>query len=123
MGKIAGGLARIFERIIPDPFLFAVILTIVTGLLAAIFAPNHSLFEILAAWYAGIFDILTFALQMILILVSGYALANSRPVRRLLENVAGYASTPRRAIMLVVFVSSVACWLNWGFGLVVAALL
>ncbi|MDQ6930244.1 MAG: TIGR00366 family protein [Candidatus Eremiobacteraeota bacterium] len=123
MGKVAGALARLFERIVPDPFLFAVVLTIATAALAAIFAPNHSAVEILAAWYGGIFDILTFAFQMILILVTGYALANSMPVRRVLERIARFASTPRRAIMLVVFVSSVACWLNWGFGLVVAALL
>ncbi|MDP9017721.1 MAG: TIGR00366 family protein, partial [Candidatus Eremiobacteraeota bacterium] len=37
--------------------------------------------------------------------------------------VACWATTPRRAIMLTVLVSSIACWLNWGFGLVVAALL
>ena len=123
MGRIAGGLAQIFERFLPDPFLFAVLLTIVTAILAAIFAPHNSILEILTAWYAGIFDILTFAFQMILILVTGYALASSVPVRRLLERIAAFASSPRRAIMLVIFVSSVACWINWGFGLVVAALL
>lgn len=123
MGRIAAGLARLFERIVPDPFLFAVILTIVTAVLAAIFAPHRSAAQILSAWYGGIFDILAFAFQMILILVTGYALANSLPVRRLLERIADFASTPRRAIVLTVFVSSIACWLNWGFGLVVAALL
>ncbi|GAC1390865.1 MAG: TIGR00366 family protein [Vulcanimicrobiaceae bacterium] len=123
MGKIAGGLAQIFERYLPDPFLLAVVLTFLTALLAAIFAPQHSLVQILSAWYAGIFDILTFAFQMILILVTGYALATARPVRHLLETIAKSAQTPRRAIVLVMLVSSGACWLNWGFGLVVAALL
>lgn len=123
MRRIVAGLVRVFERLLPDPFLFAVILTILTAVLAALFAPHKSVGEILSAWYGGIFDILAFAFQMILILVSGYALANSSPVRRLLELIALRARTPRRAIVLVVFVSSIACWLNWGFGLVTAALL
>ncbi|MFN2527466.1 MAG: short-chain fatty acid transporter [Candidatus Baltobacteraceae bacterium] len=123
MSKIVAALVRIFERVLPDPFLFAVILTIVTAILAAIFAPHNSPFDILGAWYGGIFDILTFAFQMILILVSGYALAKSLPVRRMLEGIAQVAKTPRAAILLIVFVSSVACWVNWGFGLVAAALL
>jgi short-chain fatty acids transporter len=123
MRSIVAGLVRVFERLLPDPFLFAVLLTILTAVLAALFAPHNSVREILSAWYGGIFDILTFAFEMILILVTGYALANSGPVRHLLQSIALLARTPRRAIVLMVFVSSVACWLNWGFGLVVAALL
>lgn len=123
MSRFVGGLVVLFERFLPDPFLFAVILTLLTAALALGFAPHHGLFEVLGAWYTGIFSILEFALQMILVLVSGYALANSNPVRRLLAAIASSVSTPRAAIVLVVFVSSVACFINWGFGLVVAGLL
>ena len=123
MSKFVGGLVLVFERFMPDPYLFAVILTFVTGLLALSFAPHRGAFEILAAWYGGIFSILEFALQMILVLVSGYALANAVAVKRGLSAIASAATTPRSAIVLVVVVSSIACFLNWGFGLVVAALL
>lgn len=123
MSRFVGGLVAVFERFLPDPFLFAVILTLLTAALAFLFAPQHGLFEVINAWYAGIFGILEFALQMILVLVSGYALANSAPVRGMLAAIASRVSTPRAAIVLVVFVSSVACFVNWGFGLVVAGLL
>src|SRR5258708_39948127 len=75
----------LFERITPDPYIFAVVLTILTALLAAIFAPKGSADLILTGWYNGLFSILAFAFQMVLVLVTGYALSNSSPVKRLLD--------------------------------------
>ena len=123
LSAIVGAFVALFERILPDPYLLAVLLTLLTALLAIIFAPHHGLLELLGAWYSGIFQILEFAFQMILILVTGYALANAKPIRRILEWIAAFASTPRKAIVVTFLVSAVACWLNWGFGLIVAALM
>src|SRR5579872_1989793 len=87
MTRLAGFFVRFFEYAIPDPYIFAVGLTLITAILAFAFAPRHALNDVLAAWYKGIFEPgnLGFALQMILILVTGYALANSAPVARALE--------------------------------------
>jgi short-chain fatty acids transporter len=123
MRAISGFFVRVFEYAIPDPYVFAVLLTLLTGLLAAIFAPHHTPVAITSAWYKGIFDIFEFALQMILILVTGYALASSVPVRRGLFALAARPTTTRGAVTLTFLVSAIACWLNWGFGLVVAGLL
>ncbi|HET7812880.1 MAG TPA: TIGR00366 family protein [Candidatus Baltobacteraceae bacterium] len=116
-------LVRAFEYAVPDPFIFAVGLTLLTAALAFGFAPHHAPGEVLAGWYKGIFDILQFALQMILILVTGYALAGSPPVARLLQRLAALPKNGKDAVTLTFLVSALACWLNWGFGLVVAALL
>jgi short-chain fatty acids transporter len=123
LNRVAAFFVRVFEYAIPDPYVFAVGLTILAAIGAAIFAPHATGADIAGAWYAGIFNILAFALQMILILVTGYALALSRPVGALLERIAAVANTPRSAIVLVFLCSAAASWLNWGFGLVVAALL
>lgn len=123
MKAISGFFVRLFEYAMPDPYVFAVILTLLTALLAALLAPQHAPNDILGAWYTGVFDIFQFALQMILILVTGYALAQSQPVRRALEWAASFATTPRRAVVLTFLISAAACWLNWGFGLVVSGLL
>ncbi|MBV9271000.1 MAG: short-chain fatty acid transporter, partial [Candidatus Eremiobacteraeota bacterium] len=125
MRRLSGFFVEVFERIIPDPYIFAVLLTLITAILAFIFAPKHAAVDILSAWYQGVAgksNIFEFALQMILILVTGYALANSAPVRRLLERVASIPRTPKRAVTLTFLISAIACWLNWGFGLVVAGL-
>jgi len=123
MRSISDFFVRVFEYAVPDPYVFAVALTLVTGALAALLAPHRAPAEMLAAWYGGIFDIFAFALQMILILVTGYALASSAPVKRALVGLAALPRTTRGAMTLTFAVSSMACWLNWGFGLVVAGLL
>jgi len=123
LSTVVGAFVSLFEQILPDPYLLAVILTLLTALLALIFAPHHSTIQILTAWYDGIFKILEFAFQMILILVTGYALANAKPIRRVLESIASIATTPRQAVVTTFLVSAIACWLNWGFGLIVAALM
>ena len=112
-----------FERYTPDPYILAVGLTILTGLLAAVLAPKGSLPTILSGWYTGLFSILAFAFQVLLILVAGYALSTSRPVRSLLSWLASFGSTPRRAIVVTIVTVFLASFLNWGFGLVVAGLL
>ncbi|MEA3146374.1 MAG: short-chain fatty acid transporter [Verrucomicrobiota bacterium] len=113
----------LFERITPDPYIFAIALTILTALLAAVFAPKGSADMILTGWYNGLFSILAFAFQMVLILVTGYALSNSRPVRALLHRLAGVATTPKRAVVVLVLVVMGTSFVNWGCGLVVAGLL
>jgi short-chain fatty acids transporter len=114
---------QLFERDTPDPYILAVGLTILTGLLAAVLAPKGSLPTILSGWYTGLFSILAFAFQVLLILVAGYALSTSRPVRSLLSWLASFGSTPRRAIVVTIVTVFIASFLNWGFGLVVAGLL
>jgi short-chain fatty acids transporter len=113
----------LFERITPDPYIFAVALTIFTALWAGIFAPRGSAEMILTGWYNGIFNILAFAFQMVLVLVTGYALSNSPPVRRLLDRLAGIATTPKRAVVVLVLTVMATSFVNWGCGLVVAGLL
>jgi short-chain fatty acids transporter len=114
---------QLFERYTPDPYILAVGLTILTGLLAAVLAPKGSLPTILSGWYTGLFSILAFAFQVLLILVAGYALSTSRPVRLLLSWLASFGSTPRRAIVVTIVTVFIASFLNWGFGLIVAGLL
>ncbi len=113
----------LFERITPDPYIFAIGLTILTALLAAIMAPKGSADVILTGWYNGLFTILAFAFQMVLVLVTGYALSNSVPVRRLLERLAMIATTPKRAIVVLILSVMITSFVNWGCGLVVAGLL
>src|SRR6516165_8278851 len=112
-----------FERLIPDPYVFAVILTFLAAALAYAFAPNAATGNILSSWYGGIFQILTFAFQMVLMLVTGYSLASAPVVASALSKLASIPTSARSAISLTVFVAMVASWLNWGLGLVVSALL
>jgi short-chain fatty acids transporter len=114
---------QLFEKIMPDPFIFAVLLTFLGAGLSWKFAPNATPSSIVDAWYGGVFTIFTFAFQMVIMLVAGYALATSPPVHKGLAWIASLVKTPMAAISLTLFVSLIASWLNWGLGLVTAALL
>jgi short-chain fatty acids transporter len=107
----------------PDPFVLSIGLTLLVSLLAVTFAPHNSLPTILTSWYDGTFNILGFALQMILILATGYAIADAPVVQRGLRAMAAGVPTPTRAALLVFPIVAIAAWLNWGLGLVVGALL
>jgi short-chain fatty acids transporter len=113
----------LFERWMPDPFVIAIALTLIIGVAAWLFAPNGAADIVVSSWYTGIFAIVAFAFQMVLILVTGHALANAPPVKRGLQALVGLAATPNQAIVLTFLVCGTASFLNWGFGLVVAAML
>jgi short-chain fatty acids transporter len=123
LGRITSVFVYMFEKIMPDPFVFAVLLTFLGAALAWRFAPNATPTSIASAWYGGVFTIFTFAFQMVLMLVAGYALATAPVIQRALTRIASLANTPASAVSLTVFCGLVASWLNWGLGLVTAALL
>jgi short-chain fatty acids transporter len=73
-------------------------------------------------WGDGFWGLLSFTMQMVIVLVAGYVLAISPVFKKLLSTLANLAKSPGSAILLVSFVSLIACWINWGFGLVIGAL-
>ncbi|HRY72009.1 MAG TPA: short-chain fatty acid transporter [Spirochaetia bacterium] len=120
------GLTRFFVKVsqkyLPDAFLFAIILTVIAfGL--ALGLTGKTVIQVLAAWGGGLWGILAFAMQMVLVLVTGHALASSPAIKRGLVAISSVAKTPVQGLMLTSFVTAIACWLNWGFGLIVGALL
>lgn len=112
---------KLVERYLPDPYIFVLLLTLIASV-AAIAIERQSPLAVLRFWGDGFWGLLTFSMQMLLVLVTGFMLASSPPVKRILQKIAGTAKTPGGAIILVTLVSLAASWINWGFGLVVGAL-
>jgi short-chain fatty acids transporter len=112
---------RYAERYIPNPFLYALILTFITVVAALLWSASGA-GQVIEAWYKGIWDILAFALQMALVLVTGVTLADAPAVRTLLRRLATLPSGQTGAAITVFLAAALASWLNWGFGLVVGAL-
>ena len=109
---------RLVQRWLPEPFIFAIVLTLVAGVLAAAICHQTPL-EVVWNWGGGVWNLLAFAMQMALVLVCGSALAASPAVKRGVTALARLPKSPTSAIALVTVVSAIACWLNWGFGLIV----
>jgi len=122
LNRMANFFVRIVERWMPDPFLFCVLLTALTYVLALGLTPAGAA-QLVEHWYKGLWEILPFAMQMILVLLTGYTLASSRPVRALLEGIASLPKSQGSAIVVLTIVASLASLLHWGFALVASALL
>ncbi|MCA0919440.1 short-chain fatty acid transporter [Pseudooceanicola nanhaiensis] len=118
---IARPMVRVVDRYLPDPYIFVIILTVVV-MAAAMLFEGHSPMAVATMWGDGFWALLQFAMQMVLVLVTGYMMASTPLVRKGLAKLAGLTSSAGGAILLVSVVSLAASWINWGFGLVVGAL-
>lgn len=119
--RLADGCNALVSRYLPDPFLFVALLTLLVFGAGIAFTPSTPV-QMLTHWGDGFWKLLTFAMQMALVLVTGHVLASSRPFKRGLSALAGSVHTPGAAIVLVTLVSLAASWVNWGFGLVIGAI-
>jgi len=112
----------LIKRYLPDPFIFAIFLTLAVFVMV-IPATTQSPIQVVNAWAGGFWSLLTFSMQMAMVVVTGHALASAPVFKRGLSTLAGTAKTPEQAILLVSIISAIACWVNWGFGLVIGAIL
>lgn len=119
--KIINGCVKLVQRLLPEPFVFAIILTFVAALLAMPVC-HQTPVEVVEHWGGGVWNLLAFAMQMALVLVCGSALASAPVVKRGISALASLPKRPAGAIALVTGVSALACWLNWGFGLIVGVI-
>jgi short-chain fatty acids transporter len=122
ISRISRFFTQIVHKVLPDPLIFAIFLTVVTFVFAFALTPKPPS-ELVLLWGSGFWNLLGFTMQMALILVTGHALASSGPVKRLLVALASSPKSPASGVMLVAFVSGIACAINWGFGLVLGAML
>jgi short-chain fatty acids transporter len=126
---------RFVRRFMPDPFVLVLLLTLVAlglGLATMDAVPGDAGGTVLGkssalikAWTEGFGnpEILKFGLQIILIVVTGEAIAASPPARRLLARLTAIPKTATQALLLVTVFALVTGWIHWGFGLVSSALL
>lgn len=119
--KIINGCVGFMQKYLPEPFIFAIILTFV-AILVAMPVCHQSITEVVANWGGGVWNLLGFSMQMALVLVTGATLAAAPSIKKGINRLASLPKTPAGAIALVTGISAVACWLNWGFGLIVGAI-
>jgi short-chain fatty acids transporter len=120
--KLTNALVKMVKKYLPNPFVFALILTVIVFFLG-IFYTDFGPVQMLDFWYNGYFSLLKFTMQMVFILITGYALAKSPVVGNMLKKLALVPKTPVQAIMFTCAVSYACGYLNWGFGLIAGALI
>lgn len=125
--RFATLLSDICSRWIPDPWVIVVLLTVVIGFFSLVLTPGGIGLDkaetIVRGWGDGFWGLLEFAMQMALMLLSGYVVASSPPARRLLIWVADRESGPRRTVLTVALTSMILMWVHWGIGMIAAGIL
>lgn len=122
LSRAAVGLTVWSQRWIPSAFSIACILTFVTFALA-VAAAGASPVEAIRQWGDGFWTLLPFAMQMSLVILTGYLVSTSPAVDRLFVRLARAPRTPRGAIVMMAVVSMGLAWIHWGLSLVGSAML
>ncbi len=110
-----------FRRFMPDAFVFAMGLTLLTAGLALLLTDAGPI-AILDGWYKGFWHLLDFGMQMVLILSTGFAIALSPAVARLIDWIARHVNTPNRVYIAIVIIGGLFSLISWGWMVLTAIL-
>lgn len=113
---------RLLQKYTPDPFVIALFITAVIYVAGVLFTPTKPL-EMAQYWGNDFWKLSTFTLQMVMILITGYVVASSPYINRLLISLSHKLKTQTQAVLFTTLFSIICCWINWGFGLVCSAFL
>lgn len=119
--QLGGIFSRFSERYMPEPIIFALLLTFITFALGLALTDSDPV-GMVDHWYTGFWNLLSFTMQMVLILVTGHALATSPPVKSRIQRLASQPSSSAQAAALTALVACVFSWVNWALGLIVGAI-
>lgn len=95
---------------------FVLILTFIV-VVAALGLTKSSIFQLIN-WYADSFWILlTFAMQLCILMITGFVVADSKPVKRGIVATLDYPKTAKGTIAMFCLVGGAVAWVHWGVGL------
>lgn len=121
---------KTFKTLLPAPFTIAVVLTILTMVLAFTLTKSDAtgfnrVTEVLGFWEKGLWNapLLVFAMQMMLMLVLGHALALTKPVDSVISYATRFCNNTANAAAIVTFLTVIVALFNWGLGLIFGAIL
>ena len=114
ISKIGEKFTKIFIKLMPDAFVFALLLTLITALGAYLFMGSQPM-DIITAWYGGFFDLLEFGMQIVLIIITGYSIALSPVIGKGVDYLAKYIKTPAQVYFFVVITGMLLSMISFGW--------
>ncbi|WP_226345449.1 short-chain fatty acid transporter [Agilicoccus flavus] len=121
LARVAQSLARWTEKWFPDAYIFALVGVVVCAVAALLNGAWPG--AIVGSFGDGFWDLTAFTLQMAMVVLTGYVVATSPPVARLIDRLALVPGTGRSAIAFVAALSMAVSMLNWGLSLIFGGLL
>lgn len=121
LAGFAQRLAGWTEKWFPDAFIFALLGVVI--IFIGVFANGAKPKDVFLAVGTGFWDLLAFSLQMAMVVLTGYVVATSSPMKRFIEWCAKAPKSPRWAVGYVALISMAVSYISWGLSLVFAGLL
>lgn len=119
--KLGESFTQIYLKYMPNAFVFAILLTLATGITAFVWLGSSPL-EIIKSWYEGFFDLLEFAMQIILIIITGFSIALSPLVKRSIDALSLHIKSPIQVYFLVVFLGMLLSLISFGWVVITCVL-
>lgn len=110
------------DRFIPDSFVFCVILTLVAFVMP-LFLEGNTPISLVEGWYNGLWTMISFAFQMIIMVVACTASAKSPFISKLLIKLSSLPKTPAVAYAALLLFGAAASLINWAFSVIVTPIL
>ncbi len=121
MARLGARLADWSEKWFPDAYVFAAIAVVVVC--GAALAMGRTPTQVSIDFGKSFWNLIPFTMQMAFVVIGGYIVAVSAPVRRIINVLAAFPKDPKMAVAYVGFMAMVASLLSWGFSMIFAGIL
>ncbi|HIG60679.1 MAG TPA: short-chain fatty acid transporter [Gammaproteobacteria bacterium] len=122
MQKITRAVIRAFDRYMPEPFAFGIVMTLAALVLTWWLTPA-SAEKVVMSWGNGLASLLPFITQVCLTILFAYALAHLGPVPAYLERLAGLPRTAQGAYAFVAVFAGCVSLIAWPLGTILGGLM
>ncbi|CAM4429784.1 TIGR00366 family protein [Acinetobacter sp. C26M] len=109
------------EKWFPDSYIFALLGVIIVSFAAI--GIGASVQDVASSFGNGFWSLIPFTLQMTMLIIVGYVVSVSAPVKKLIQKMARIPHSGRSAIVLVATVSLLISLVNWAVSTILTALL
>lgn len=121
MARLGAVLADWSERWFPDAYVFAAMAIVIVAIGALLMGRGPK--DIAVDFGKSFWTLIPFTMQMAFVVIGGYVVAVSPPVRKLINALAAVPKTPKGAVAYVGFMAMAASLLSWGFSMIFAGIL
>jgi short-chain fatty acids transporter len=110
-----------FTKYMPSAYVFALLLTLLTGILGLTLTDSKPI-NILEGWYNGFWNLLSFGMQIVLIIITAYCIAQSSPVKKGIDYIAKLIKTPTQVYLIIISLGALLSLVSFGMVVITAIL-
>jgi short-chain fatty acids transporter len=112
--KLGEKFTGMFEKYMPNSFVFAMLLTLIIVVIS-FFWTDASPLKIIQSWYDGFWSLLEFGMQIVLIIITGFAIALSPIINKGIDKLVRYIKSPKEVYFFVTLIGSLLCLISFGW--------